>query len=251
MSERAASEVVSYVLVFGLVVSAVGIVSVSGLDTLQDVRNDEQLANAEKAFRVLSDNIADIHRRDAPGRATEINLGEAQIETAANVNLSVSVADTSGNTWQSEQWQIRPIVYRGDESRSLVYEAGAVYRLSEGGGVRVQDPPFVIRENRTLISVVGLNRIDRQSITGSTVLVRTRHQSTSLAYSSTEDDVRNVTVSLRDSPRTNLWRDYFNQTGFVCTDVTGGIDCTFEPNPTGSIDQVYVVYHDIMVDIAS
>lgn len=251
MSERAVSEVVSYVLVFGLVVSAVGIVSVSGLSTLQDVRNDEQLANAEKAFSVLSDNLADIHRRDAPSRATEINLGDARIETAENVTLSVSVTDTSGNSWQSEQWQIRPIVYRGEEDRSVVYEAGAVYRTSNGGGVRVQDPPFVVSENRTLISAVGLNRPDRQALSRSTVLIRARRQSTSVAYNSTDNDVRNVTVSLRDSPRTDLWREYFEESGFNCTDVTDGIDCTFEPNPSGAIDQVYVVYHDIVVDIES
>lgn len=252
MSERAVSEVVSYVLVFALVVSSVGIVSVSGLGTLQDIRNDEQMANAEKAFSVLADNLADIHRRDAPSRATEISLGEAQIETAENVTMRVSVTDTSGDTWQSEQWQIRPIVYRGDEGRRLVYEAGAIYRTSNGGGIRVQNPPFVITEDRVLLSVVGLNRPNRQALSGSTVLIRARSQSTAVAYSSTDDDVRNVTVSIQDTPRTERWRDYFESVGFGSCSTSGNdIDCTFEPNPTGSIDQVYVVYHDILVDIDS
>ena len=250
MSERAVSEVVSYVLVFGLVVSAVGIVSVSGLSTLQDTRNDEQMANAEKAFSVLADNIADIHRRDAPSRATEISLGEAKLETADNVTMRVSVTDTGGNTWQSDQWQIRPLVYSGDEGRRLVYEAGAIYRTSNGGGVRVQDPPFVVTEDRVLLSVVGLNRPDRQALSGSTVLIRTRRQSTSVAYSSTASDVDTVTVDLDDTSQPELWRDYFTSAGFGSCTVSGDdVECTFDPG--SDIDQTYVVYHDIAVDIES
>ncbi|MDS0282985.1 DUF7289 family protein [Haloarcula onubensis] len=250
MSERAVSEVVSYVLVFGLVVSAVGIVSVSGLGTLQDTRNDEQMANAERAFSVLADNLADVHRRDAPSRATEISLGEARLETAANVTMRISVTDTGGDTWQSEQWSIRPLVYSGDEGRKLVYEAGAVYRTSNGGGIRVQNPPFVVTQDRVLLSVVGLNRPDRQALSGSTVLIRARRQSTSLAYNSTADDVDSVTVGIRDTPRTELWQEYLLSVGFDGCSVSGNdIQCTFDPG--SPISQTYVVYHDIAVDIES
>jgi len=250
MSERAVSEVVSYVLVFALVVSAVGIVSVSGLSTLQEVRNDEQMANAQKAFSVLADNLADIHRRDAPSRATEISLGQANLETADNVTMRVSVTDTGGTTWQSDAWQIRPIVYEGDEDRKLVYEAGAVYRTSNGGGIRVQTPPLVVNQDRVLVSVVGLNRQTSQSLGGSTVLVRARSESTSVVYNSTVADVDSVTVTLRDTSRTELWREYFEDAGFGSCSVTGDdIECTFDPG--SPIEQTYVVYHDIAVTIES
>lgn len=249
MSERAVSEVVSYVLVFGLVVSAVGIVSVSGLSTLQDVRNDEQMENAERAFGVLDDNLADVHRRGAPSRATEINLAEASLATEDNVTVQVDVTDTSGTTWSSPDWLVRPVVYEGDEGRQLAYEAGAVFRTSNGGGIRVHEPPFVVRNDRVLLSVVGLNRPDRQAVGGSTVLIRGKQQATRVAYSSTANDVDRVTMTLRETPRTDLWRTYFEERGFTCTSLSDGIECTFDPS--GSIEQVYVVYHDITVDIES
>lgn len=250
MSERAVSEVVSYVLVFALVVSAVGVISVSGLSTLQDTRNNEQMENAERAFDVLANNLADIHRRDAPSRATEISLGEARLATGDNVTMRVNVTDSSG-TWRSESWRIRPLVYTGDDDRKLVYEAGAVFRTSNGGGIQVTDPPFVVSEDRVLISVVGLNRPDRQALAGSTVLVRGRNRGTTLAYNNTVGDIENVTVSLRNTPRYELWNESFTSQGFACDTSPGsnGVECTFDP--ADDIDQVYVVHHDIAVEIES
>ncbi|MBX0284870.1 DUF7289 family protein [Haloarcula salinisoli] len=243
MSERAVSEVVSYVLVFALVVSAVGIVSVSGLSTLQETRNDEQMANAQKAFSVLSDNVADVHRRDAPSRATEISLGQARLATGSNVTMRVSVRNST-DTVLDRSWKIRPLVYTGDEGRNLVYEAGAVFRTSNGGGLRISDPPFVVTEDRVLISVVGLNRPDRQVYSGSTVLIRTKKEDTSVAYDGTAED---VTVELQNTAQPGLWRDYFESVGFDCQ--ASGVECTVPDS--GNIDQTYVVYHDIEVDIES
>lgn len=251
MSDRAVSEVVSYVLVFALVVSAVGIVSVSGLSTLQETRNDEQMANAEKAFSVLADNLADVHRRDAPSRATEISLGEASLETGENVTMYVNVSETG--SWENDSWTVRPLVYTGDEDRQLVYEAGAVFRTSEGGGVRIQNPPFVVSEDRVLIPVVGLNRPDPQAVAGSTVLVRARQRqdSPTVAYSSTANDADSVTVGMRGTSQPGLWEEYLQGVGFTDCSVSGDdVECTFTPS-SGSIDHTYVVYHDIAVSIES
>jgi len=249
MSDRAVSEVVSYVLVFGLVVSAVGIVSVSGLSTLQDVRDDEQIENAQRAFDVLADNLADVHRRGAPSRATELSLGEAQLSTGDNVTMRVRVKSSTEPT-RSEAWRLRPIVYTGSENRKLVYEAGAVFRISTGGnGVRVHDPPFVVNRDRVLISIPGTNRPDRQAISGTTVLVRGVGQGQEVAFNGTATDITSVNVTMDGTERADLWKQYFNESGFTCS-LSGSdrVECEYTP---GTIDRVYVVYHDIEVDIES
>lgn len=252
MSERAVSDVVSYVLVFGLVISAVGVVSVSGLATLQDTRDDEQINNAERAFSVLADNMADVYQRDAPSRATEISLSEAQLATGENVTISVDVTD-SGGTESVGSWETRPIVYTGSDDRKLAYEGGAVFRKGGSGGLVVEQPPFVITENRVLIPVIGLTRSDRQALSGSTVLVRGNKQETDVAFNSATDDVDRITVEISGSPRQGLWIDYFEGKEAVdsCSTGSGSVTCTIDPSGSATIDQVYIVHHDIAVDIDS
>jgi hypothetical protein len=256
MSDRAVSEVISYVLVFGLIVSAVAIISVSGLSTLQDVRNDEQIDNAERAFDILSDNVEDIYRRGAPSRATEISLGEAELSTGSNVTMRVEIDETADGTYNVDEdfeRNVRPVVYSGDDNRKLVYEAGAVFRTNRDGGVTVQEPPFLVDEERVHLPVVGLNRPGVQSLGGSTVLVRTNLRSRTVEYEDTGDTVEEIRIQILESEHGDQWVDYLQSEGFTdCQSVTvggdDGVQCDFNPDPS-TIDIVYVVDYDIEVNI--
>ena len=68
---RGVSEVISFVLVFSLIAATVALVYVSGIGGLESTRSSQRVTNAERAFDVLHDNIANIHRRCTPSRATE------------------------------------------------------------------------------------------------------------------------------------------------------------------------------------
>lgn len=243
MSDRAVSEVLSFTLVFALIVSSVAIVSVGGLGSLQDARDAEQMENAERAFDVLADNVADLHQQGAPSRATEISLSQAQLATEDNVTMTVEVDDSGSDFTQS--WEIRPLVYSGTQERELVYEAGAVFRTNRNSGLVVSDPPLVVDDDRVLLSVIGLNSPGVQSLGGSTVLVRTNHRQASIAYTNTTGGINSLKVTV-DSPRSGLWAEYFESNGFSCTG-GGPVECTHD-NP-GSLERVYVVYHDIGVAI--
>ncbi|MEA5386913.1 hypothetical protein VB779_07480 [Haloarculaceae archaeon H-GB11] len=96
MSERAVSEVVGFALVFSMIVAMVAIVTLGGMGQLQSARDFEQANNAERAFEVLADNLADVHQRGAPSRATEIDLEHAQLFVGDPVTINVSGEDTSG-----------------------------------------------------------------------------------------------------------------------------------------------------------
>jgi len=249
MSDRAVSEVISYVLVFALITGAVAVVSVSGLATLQDTRDAEQINNAERAYDVLGDNIADIYRRDAPSRATELNLAGSTLSTGENVTIEIAVDEGSGFTTESTQ-QVRPLVFSGEEDRQLVYEAGAVFRTNRNGGLRVQDPPFILENDRVLISVVGLNRPGVQSVSGSTALVRADNENSTVEYENTIGGVDQYRISISNTQHAGLWEKYFTETGLgspSCSTTSSSVECTF--SPTGSDGRFYVVYHDIFLSI--
>lgn len=249
MTDRGASDVIGFALVFGLVVTSVAIVSVSGVGSLENARDAEQLENAERAFDVLADNVADLHQRNAPSRATEISLGEAQLQTGDKIQMNVSIHRT-GETDPTPitNRTIRPIVYSGNQERQLVYEGGAVFRENRDGGVLVREPPFVVNDDRVLVPILALRSQTVQSHGGSTVLVRTDHRRASIQHASTDSGIEKVIVEI-ESPRAYLWEEYFEGNGFNCSSPGTELECAFEPGP--EIERVYVVDHDIKVEINS
>lgn len=245
--DRAVSEVLSYVLVFSLVASSVAVVSVVGIDGLQNARDAEQLDNAERAFDVLADNVADLHQRGAPSRATEVSLSRAQLSTGEHVVLNVSVTEQGdSDPTPVLNRTIRPIVYTGNQDRRLVYEAGAVFRENRDNGLLVRPPPLLVDDERVLLTVVSMRSDGRQSLGGSTVLVRTDHRGASVKHADASSTVENVTVRVA-SPRAGLWASYFEDSGFDCN--TPGSAVTCWRDPSGTFDRVYVVDHDVKVEI--
>jgi len=249
MDRRAASEVLSFALVFGLVVSSVAIISVSGLETLQDTRDAEQLNNAKRAYDVLSNNLADLHQRGAPSRATEISLENAQLYTAENVTITVTVYDASGPV--SVTRQVTPIVYEGNQDRRLIYEGGAVFHTTRDGGRLDHEPPIVARNDQILVPIVQTRAGGTRSVSGTTVLVRANADSTTLPIKNgTRDTVDNVSVNVT-SPRSARWREYFETTQLDrCTD---GVDADGDTYTTcfaaDEPARVYVPVHAIDVEI--
>lgn len=244
MSDRGVSEVLSFVLVFTLIITSITLVSVGGLESLQDARDAEQLNSAERAFDILSDNIEDMYRRGAPSRATEISLGEAQLRTGDNVTMTVEIRE-GGAYSRVGQWEIRPLVFESNEERKIVYEAGAVYRTNRDGGLRIREPPLVVTDTHALVTVVGVNRPETQSLGGSTVLVRANYRDTGVAYNDTDGNAQAVRVNVT-GPRSALWERYLEEEkGFTCN--SGDDWCVY--TPSGNFSRAYVVYHDIEVNI--
>ncbi|MBO4248141.1 hypothetical protein IL252_09975 [Halomicrobium sp. IBSBa] len=250
MTDRAVSEVLGFALVFGMVVASVAIISVSGLGTLQDVRDAEQTNNAQRAFDVLADNMADIHQRGAPSRATEVSLGSAQLYTGENVTINVTAIDrdtADGN--ESVERSVRPIVYEGDGAQRLVYEGGAVFQLSRDGGFTTVEPPLVVRDGRVLVPIVQTRTERVRSVAGSTVLVRANQQSSAVAVAGTGGQFENVSVTVT-SPRWELWQQSFEQTALsACAPDPGADSVTCYLEPGTSPDRLYVPVHEIDLTI--
>ena len=178
MSERGVSDVVGFVLVFALITSTVGVVYTVGYSGLENAREEERLSNAERAFDILADNVADLHHRGAPSRATEIKLSDATLGYGSETTLTVEVAG-AGSPAPTYSTTLDPIVYTpADSPVRLVYENGAVFRERPGvGGVVRHTSGAVFRDGGTRTAVIPLvqtRRTGTASIGGSsTVRIRT------------------------------------------------------------------------------
>ena len=205
--DRGISEVLGYSLIFGIVLVSITIVSVGGVDSLQAVRDAEQVNNAERGFGVLADNTADIYERNAPSRATELSIGEAQLYTGTNTTISIT--DAGAGTWNAEI-DVTPLVFETDQGHKLIYEAGAVFRTREDSGTIVRPPPHLWGTDRRVLTLVATQAKITQALSGTEVLARmkARNKTVLLGPRDSALDTPRITI---DSERADLWMRYLSE----------------------------------------
>ncbi|MFC6836127.1 DUF7289 family protein [Halomarina ordinaria] len=216
MTDRAVSEVLSFVLVFSVVVSVVGLVYVSGFAGLETARSAEQVDNAERAFDVLADNMADIHHHRAPSRKTEVKLADAQLQysgTTTEFDVTVGGVTDDEGALRHFRAETTPIVYSAGSDTDVVYDGGAVVRR-DGDYARVtRAPPIRTTDDGTLVVQYVQTNARERGVSGSrTVLVRgerTRSEILVTDEDSTESGDLTVTMNVTTaSERVGAWESY-------------------------------------------
>lgn len=246
---RGASEVIGFILVFTLVMSSVALVSVVGVDTLSTARSAEQIENAERAFDVLADNVANVYGGEAPRRATEMDLATAQLHTVDNVTVNVTATGASTVTVERA---VRPVLYRGQGETSLYYEAGAVIRTDRGGELVQRAPPLVVEDDRAVVQTVALQSQHGEGVGSSTVRVVATEENRTVAVEDRSGTYDRVLLNVT-SPRTDAWETILRDADFgACTTGTDANDRSFvtcERAPAGGFDHLYVAPVEISVDL--
>jgi hypothetical protein len=238
--ERAISEVLGYVVVFSLVITSILLVT-GAFGVIQDVRDSEQEKNAQRAFDVAAQNMAAIYERSAPSRATEIDLGDADLFYANNISITVT-----GDGTQLASYRVRPVKMRVTDDTSFVYAGGAVIREQRETGVMVREPPMLLSEKRVHVPVVQTTAPATESVGSTTVLLRGEHTGTTVIESDTRGRYSSLTVEIA-SPRFETWESYFEENpALSCsTDPTvETVSCSVQ-NP----ETVYVVHHGIELSL--
>lgn len=234
-AERAVSEVIGFVLVFTLVIGSITVVYAGGFSALDSTRDGERVNNAERAFDVLANNFQALGRNEAPRRATEIKLSDAQLTLDERYSLKVNV---SGNTTVTSS---RPLTYDSGTGSRITYEHGAIIRVDEdGGAVMLREPDFLFTDDRTVIRHIRLRGGQLSNGGSQTVLVRGELNFRDRHYPPVggDSDVtgETVNVTFQTAPeRTDAWFRYLeDQPQLIdCNerDVSGlethrAIDCT-------------------------
>lgn len=220
--ERAISDVLGYIIIFSLVIVAVFIV-ISAFGVLSDVRDVERATNAERAFDVVAENMAAIYERNAPSRATEIDLGGAEIFHASNVSIAVS-----GDGSELASYQLRPVEMRVSDEESLVYEGGAVFRDQDAGEVMLRNPPYLVSGERVHVPIVQTTAPALESVGSTTVLLRGESTNRAVIESGTAYDELTIEVA---SPRYAAWARHLETKAATTCETSPGsqtVECTVD-----------------------
>lgn len=253
MNRRAASNVIGFLLIFSLVASVIAIVSVTGVDALNDIKEGEQSRNAERAFDVLSDNLNDVHREGAPSRATEISLQDAQIDTTGTATINITGWDSSDpDTNFTVNRTVNPIVWqpRGGGDTRISYEFGAVIREQRQGGIVVTEPPFQMATDRTILPVIDTDGFEPSTYSGTTLRVRGVRNTPRIITTGEGSMYDNLKIEIT-SPRADIWASYLErEPGTSCSlgDAPGERDrvtCDLDTR-----DQLYIAVYPVTVEIA-
>ncbi|AHG00820.1 hypothetical protein HALLA_09340 [Halostagnicola larsenii XH-48] len=208
--ERAVTELVGFVLVFGTVVLAVALVSVVGVQSL-DLHDQHQSAReVDRALIGLAGDFDDIARYEGVHERThQLPVRGGRIETGES-GPRVDLAVEHGDRIETESWQLGSLVYE-DGSTAVAYEGGGVFRLSNmGERTPVVEPRLACTDGIALVSLVTIAE-DGGSYRSDGPIPITATE-TGASYRKTFSDVRSLEVAVdTDGTDAHGWEGAFDE----------------------------------------
>ncbi|KDE58740.1 hypothetical protein EL22_02820 [Halostagnicola sp. A56] len=207
-NERAVTELVGFVLLFGTVVLSVALVSVVGVQSIQLHEQQQSTRDVDRALVALSADFDDIVRSEGVReRTNRLAVAGGQISTGEpgpKVDLRIDYREGT----ETESWRLGSVVYESG-SESVAYEGGGVFRSGEmGERTAIVEPRLTCSDETALVSLVRITEdggsyqsARRASITAT---------ETGTAYRETFSDVRSLEVGVEtDTADTRGWTDVF------------------------------------------
>lgn len=205
--DRAVSEVIAFVLVFGIIIGSVGILYMTGFQSMTSFQEGEQMRNAERAMSALGENLNDVQRNSGiQERSGELTLrGGTVSSTGDGTELQIDVTGTS----YDESISLGSVTYRQDSSL-IAYEGGGVFRGVEGEpsqSVVIDRPRFTCNTDSDT-AVISLLEIsdggDERSIGGEDTVEVTAVENETRVHTFS-DSSTDVEVTVSNSAYENGW----------------------------------------------
>jgi hypothetical protein len=146
--------VVAFVLTFSIIISSVAIVSTAGLGQLTELRDSQQLQNAERSMQETAVEMDRLRGGD-PYRILEFSIKDGSVWVNQS-NLTVNVTTSAGDV-TVRNYSVNAIEHRFPRSSGAVtiaYENGAVMRSA--GGTLEYRPGWHVDNRTAIVSVVNL-----------------------------------------------------------------------------------------------
>lgn len=254
MTDRALSNTLGFVLLFGVVFVSLTAAATLGFDSLNSARDTTVAMNAEQSMDELASSIDDIRRENVSARTSIFRMGSGTFESGTETTIDV---DVDGNSVVDDA-TIEPIVYRFQNSE-WVYEAGMI--VSQQG-----DSAFVVREPTIVADVDGADDDDvvilpikrtvtdgEQSVSGSTVAIALERIETSFERTTVDPSTTiRLEIEPGDSTRVDDWVTTVNERASTgasdpCSPNAAGTTaiCTFDT----SASETPVIVRSVVVNV--
>lgn len=200
MTDRAISNILGYTFMFAIILTSVLAISVVAVGELGEIRENEQLNNAERGLYLVGQNVDEIAGNRAVTRTGEIELNGGSVGITESGTSNIRVEVSGSNDDFDETIPMRALRYDLGES-TIAYESGAIIRRDRTGMVMQDEPSFTCTGDRAVVSIVTL-------------------------YGDTDRQLGSGTVSIRVSENESLLRFPHNRSGPNSTDGTSTVTVT-------------------------
>ena len=153
---RAVSESIGSVLVFGIVITGIALIVLSGMNILNDTKDLNNFQNVEQGFKVVQSDLKRVALEKTPVMTARMHLEGGALYT--NVTGYPFQVDFNGNTYRNTTGAIS---YLGSNGKSLSVQNGGVWLAYAASDLNDQMvlPPRIFAQPDTGTLVINVIRL--------------------------------------------------------------------------------------------
>ncbi|MEA1944547.1 MAG: hypothetical protein U9N07_04330 [Euryarchaeota archaeon] len=248
-SDRAVSEVIGYALVFGIIVTAIGLIYVAGLPALQSSKDTTQFKSVEQGFMILRTDLLKVALDQSPVRTTKLGTAEGGSLSSdpSACKLSLKIFESTNPVFD-DTIELGNIEF-ASRIGSISCENGAVVTKYPSGSIMTSKPRMFnsTDQGNIMFSLVKIND-SFSSVGGGIARITISNPRFNESIFSTPEVYRNGKLKIKvDSEYADAWErfleDEFDTAFTDSTDDTTGLS-----DPI-SFNKLVVVEYIVSVDV--
>lgn len=189
-SQDAVSEVVGYTLLLGIIVIAIGIISMTAFPVIQDAKEKAYLKNMEQGFTVLDSKASLVSIGKQPTQIVQMYTQAGGITVNDSSLSRIKVTFTNGTTtYVVYDESMGTIEYQLGDNK-IAYEGGGVFRKYPGKGdpVMITPPEFHYNGETLTLPIIRINSNQSVGGTGVVTLRLVSEQKSNVLFPNPDDN---------------------------------------------------------------